>query len=130
MEVTLILNSRDFSDRLSTYKVKKELIAPKVITTLDYVEHVPIKRYRDVISFTLIPMSDDVANEDYDTLSAGVLTAIFTDPYSGSDRIQTVHIVTNLDAVYGIKSVDGNRYYKGSEIVLRATSPGQGEAAE
>ena len=127
MDITLVLNNRDFSSRVTKYSVTKELIAQKVVTTLDYVEHVPIKRFRNVIRFTLMPMSDETVADDYTALSAGTFTALYSDPHSDSLRTQTVHLVTDLDAVFGIKSVDGNRYYKGQEIVLRATQPGLGE---
>lgn len=130
MDITLILNEVDFSERVSKYNVKHEPIAPKIITTMDNVEHVPLKKFRTVIRFALMPVSDESAADDYETLSAGVFDATYTDPYAGGDRQQTVHLVTPLDAVFGLRSVDGNRYYKGGELELRAVAPGLGDEPE
>lgn len=130
MDITLVLNDVDYSSRISAYNVTHELISPKVITTMDNVEHVPLKKYRTVIKFALFPMSDETAADDYETLSDGVFDAIYTDPYAGGDRQQTVHLVTPLDAVFGLRSVDGNRYYKGGELEIRAIAPGLGDEPE
>ena len=127
MDVTLVLNGVDFSGRISKYRVTHELISPKVVTTADNVEHLTLKRFRTVIRFSLTPISVEVAENDYDTLSEGVFTATYTDPYAGGDREQTVHLVTNLDAAFGLRSVDGNRYYKGGELEIRAVAPGLGD---
>jgi len=130
MDVTLTINTRDFSGRLSKYSVKHEPIVRKVVTTMDYVEHVAIERYRTIIRFALIPISDDDAEYDYAALSEGVFSATYTDPYAGADVSQMMRLNTNLSAAYGIKSADGNHYYKGGEIELRAIAPGLGEEQE
>ena len=130
MDITLTLNERDFSGRVSNYEVTHEPIPSKIITTLDSVEHVTINKFRTVIKFRLIPSSDETANDDYTALSAGVFAATYTDPQAGGDRSQTVRLTTNLSAAFGLRSIDGNRYYKGGEITLRATSPGLGEEPE
>ena len=123
MDITLTLNGRDFSGRVDQYSVVKEIITGPVVTTMDHVEHAPIQRHRDVIRFKLIPSSDAVATLDYTALATGTFSATYTDPNTSTDRTKNVRVTSDLDSAFGIKSVDGNRYYKQGEIVLRATSP-------
>ena len=123
MDITLTLNGRDFSGRVSTYDVKKERIAGPVVTTLDDVEHAPKLKDRDVITFTLWPMTPAMAALDYTALSTGQFSGTYTDPYGNTTRTKTVRVVSDLDAAFGINSPDGNVYYKGAAIVLRVTSP-------
>lgn len=128
MDVALTFNGRDFHERLSTYKVSKETVPSPVVTTLDYGEHYAPPRYRDVITFRLFPLTDEQATEDFNALSVGTATAIYTDPTSNENDAKTVtksvRVMTNLDSVFGLRSADGNRYYKGGDIVLRAVMPG------
>lgn len=123
MDITLTLNGRDFSGRVDKYAVKKVIISGPVVTTLDYVEHAPIQKHRDEIRFTLIPSSDAVATLDYAALDDGVFSATYTDPNTSTNRTKNVRVTSDLNSVFGLKSVDGNRYYKQGEIVLRATDP-------
>jgi len=132
MDVTLTLNGRDFHNRLSTYEVRHELITGPVVETQDHVEHAPITKYRDVITFSLFPMSDTDAALDYAALASGQFSATYTDPThydseslageSSADKTATVRVVSDLDTIFGIRSVNGNRYYKQGSITLRAVS--------
>ena len=125
MDVTLKLNGRDYSDRISSYRVVHEPVSQRIVTTMDYLEHTPLKKYRTVIRFTLDSMSEEDAEADYNALSDGVFTAIYTDPYAG-ERTQTVHLTTDLDLVFVVTSTSGVRYYNGGELELRASAIGLG----
>lgn len=122
MDITLTLNGVDFSGRVSTYEVKKIVETVASITTLDGVEHV-VQRTRDQITFSLIPFSDATATADYNALKALQFSGTYTDPNANTTTTKTLRITSDLNAVFGLKSVDGNRYYKGGKIVLRAVSP-------
>ena len=122
INVTFVCNNRNLASRLSTYKVTKVVENVKVITTLDGVEH-PIQRTRDQITFSLIPFSDADATDDYNALSALVFSVRYTDPNTGTTRNRSLRVTSNLDAAFGLSSIDGNRYYKGGNIVLRAIDP-------
>ena len=122
INVTFVCNNRNLASRLSTYKVTKIVENVKVITTLDGVEH-PIQRTRDQITFSLIPFSDADATADYNALSALVFSVRYTDPNTGTTRNRPLRVTSNLDAAFGLSSIDGNRYYKGGNIVLRAIDP-------
>lgn len=122
IDVTLTINGRDLSQRLSTFMVEKEpFIHGGVVTTMDGAEHFGARRDRSIIRFSLIPATEEDEKLDYDALSANVLRVTFTDPCYAEDRPDVLFRVnSNLALAYGLRSVDGNRYYKGGEIELRA----------
>lgn len=122
IDVTLICNNRDFSLRLSTYKITKVVETVKSVVTLDGVEHI-VQRTRDQIVFSLIPFSDSTATADYSALRSLQFSVTYTDPNAGVVKTGTMRVASNLDAAFGLKSIDGNRYYKGGNITLRALSP-------
>lgn len=123
MDVTLEINGRDFSSRLSTYIVEQEITYPDMVTTMDGTEHYGKPHKRDVIHFSLLPFDDDTANQDYLALSDSSLLVNYTNPLAdGSEKLyKPMKIYSNLGAVFGLRSVNGKRYYKGGTITLRAT---------
>lgn len=123
MDVTLEINGRDFSSRLSTYRVEQEVTYPDMLTTMDGTEHYGKPYKRDVIYFTLFPFDDDTANQDYIVLADTSLTVNYTNPQAkDSEKLyKPMKLYSNLSAVFCLRSVNGKRYYKGGEIALRAT---------
>lgn len=124
MDVVFTCNSRDFHSRLSTYKVVKKVETASSVTTLDGVEHF-VQRTRDIVEFSLIPYSDAEATADYNALSQTVIYATFTDPYINASSTKEFRLATDLDAIFGLRSVNGNRYYKGGTIKLRSIQPNE-----
>ena len=123
MDVTLEINGRDFSSRLSTYRVEQEVTYPNMLTTMDGTEHYGKPYKRDVIYFSLFPFDDDTANQDYAILSDSSLSVNYTNPQADNAvrLYKDMKLYSNLSAVFGLRSVNGKRYYKGGEIALRAT---------
>ena len=123
MDVTLEINGRDFSSRLSTYRVEQEVTYPDMLTTMDGTEHYGKPYRRDVIYFSLFPFDDDTANQDYAVLSDSGLSVNYTNPQSDNAEklYKDMKLYSNLSSVFGLRSVNGKRYYKGGEIALRAT---------
>ena len=122
MDITLTLNNRNFAPRVSKYAVHKLVEEVRSITTMDGTEHA-IQRIRDEIVFSLIPYSDATCTEDYNALKALQFTARYTDPNTGNVSVRTLRVTSNLESAFGLKSIDGNRYYKGGDITLRAVEP-------
>lgn len=120
MDVTLKIGNLDLHEKLSTYSVQWEVTYQKVITTLDNVEHPFAAPKRAIVTFSLLPMDDTLAGTVYDALAEQTQTVTFTDPYNGADLVRTMRLTSSLDAAFGLKSVNGKRYYKGGEIQLRA----------
>lgn len=122
MDVTLTINDRDFSPRLSAYSVEKEVTYSKVVTTMDGLEHFAPAKYRDVIYFSLFPVDDDTSSEDFSVLSANYLEVSYTDPMEDSmlKEYRRMRLESNLSSAFGIRSINGKRYYKGGTITLRA----------
>lgn len=122
MDVTLEINGRDFSSRLSTYRVEQEITYPDIVTTLDGTEHYGKPHKRDVIYFSLFPFDDDTANGDYLVLTNSVLYVNYTNPQAKNSNklFRAMKLRSNLEAHFGLRSVNGKRYYKGGEITLRS----------
>ena len=117
MDVTLIVNGLDLSGKLSTYSVTDEVTYKKVITTLDGSEHPSGGTARPVVTFSLLPLTDEETAELYNKLSTFIFPATFT--RHGKDEQRNVRVVSNLSTTFLLRSVDGKRRYKGSEITLR-----------
>ena len=123
MDVTLKINGRDFSSRLSTYRVEQEITYPDMLTTMDGTEHYGKPYRRDIIYFSLFPFDDDTANQDYMVLTDPSLSVNYTNPQmDGAEKLyKQMKLYSNLSSVFGLRSFNGKRYYKGGEIALRAT---------
>lgn len=120
MDVILKIGDLDLSSHLSTYSVNWEVTYQKVITTLDNVEHPFASPKRAIVNFSLLPLDDDLASSVYDALAEQTQTVTFTDPYTASALVRTMRLTSNLEASFGLKSVNGKRYYKGGELQMRA----------
>ena len=122
MDVTLTFNGHDFSPVLSTYSVTYETEYRKVVKALDGTEYFGNPTRRPVVTFSLFPMTDAQAKEYYDALSIMIARCTYTDKATNTDRTLQMRLTTNLEYVFGLRSVDGNRYYKGGSITLRGVS--------
>lgn len=119
MECTLILSGIDFSQKLSTYQVGKEVTYGRVVTTLDNVEHASSGISRPILTFSFRPLSCQEVSNLYEVLKKFQFDVSYSDPYSNSEKIHTMRLVSDLEEVFLLKSIDGNKYYKGGKIQLR-----------
>ena len=122
MDVTLTINGRDFSSRLTQYSVEQEITYPDIVTTLDGTEHYGKPHKRDIINFRLMMFDDNQANEDYEALTADTLLVTYTNPQA-KNQLKTARVMkvtSNLLATFGIRSWNGMRYYTGGSIMLRS----------
>lgn len=119
MEIALTVNGMDLAPRVATYKVQREITYKKVVTTMDNVEHPYPGAAKDVISFTLLPMTDAEGAEVYDALAPLIFDAKYTSQYDRRDVTKRVRVISSLDSEFLLLSVDGKRRYKGGEIQLR-----------
>ena len=117
MDVTLVVNGRDFSKRLSTYSITEEVTYKKVVKTLDGVEHATKEPTRPIITFSLLPSTDEESAEDYRALAPLFVNATYT--RNGADEPGSFRVVSNLESTFLLLSVDGKRRYKGGHIQLR-----------
>lgn len=119
MDITLTISNVDFSPKLSTYHVTHEVTAQQMVTTMDGTEHSASWR-RPVVEFSMWPLTDAQCNQYYAALSRMEVTVAYTDPYLNANRTVVMRVASSLDAVFGLRSCDGNRYYKGGTIKLRS----------
>lgn len=118
IDVTFTLNNVDWSGKLSTYQVIVDSEYPITITTLDGTEHVFARR-RPSIQFSLIPLTDLEVQTLFNCLKNTTVTVQYTNPYNNRVDTATMRVTTNLIHIFGLRSVTGDRYYKGTEINLR-----------
>lgn len=118
IDVTLRLNGTDISGLLSTFNVTHQVEVREIMTSLDGTEHYATIR-RPEISFSLIPLSDEQTADLYNILSEITIPVVYTDPYLGNEAFGNMRVVSGLESTFGLRSIDGNRYYKGGTIVLR-----------
>lgn len=119
MDVTLTFNRFDFAPRVSDYRIEYETKYRKVVTALDGTEYAGNGTRRPIVTFMLLPMTDTQAAQCYNALSVMVATCTYTDTATNTDRSVQMRVTSNLESVFALRSVDGNRYYKGGAITLR-----------
>ena len=120
IDVTFKINNTDYSSLLSKYSVEYSVEKVKSVTTMDGTEHVTARK-RPVVSFSLIPLTDAQCATLYTALSSLNVTVKFTDPNYGV-RESTMRVTSSIKNTFGLKSTNGNRYYKGGTITLRQTT--------
>ena len=117
MDITLTIDGLALSHRLSTYSVTQEVTYRKIITTLDETEHPYPGKIRPIINFSLIPGTDEEDAALYDTLENLIFNVTYTE--KGEDVTRQMRLVSNLESVFLLKSVDGKRRYRQGTIRLR-----------
>lgn len=120
MNVTFQIGSLDLSKRISNYEVQMEVSYARVLKTLDGVEHAVRSSDRAVVSVSFSPMTDEEAAALYGALNSSAVTVKFSNPYTKAVETKTMRVVSNMNAAFALKSVDGNVRYKGGTIQLRA----------
>ena len=118
MTIELTINGVVFSRKLSTYRITQEVTYDKILTTVSGKEIAIGKKVRDVLTFSLLPLTEGEATSYYETLTSDNLEVVYTNV--GASRA-VMRLASNLDAVFLLDSVDGRRRYRGGEIVLRST---------
>ena len=121
IDVTFFFDGLSLSSLLSTYHVSHNVENNVSLTSLNGTQHIHSWR-RPEIQFSLIPITDQQATTIYNKLSSLTGTVSYTDPFLGN-RQATMRVQSNIDLVFGLRSVTGDRYYKGGVIVLRSVTP-------
>ena len=121
IDVTFELNGVDWSEKLSTYDVKYQPEEVKNIRTMDWAEHTFVAK-RPHITFSLMPLTDEECVSLYSILAAQTIPVTFTDPNQSTEPTMVMRLYSNIDHAFGIRSIDGNRYYKGTKITLRSNT--------
>lgn len=121
MDVTLTINGFNFAPVLSTYLTVYETDYGKTVKALDGTEYTGNFTSRPVVTFSLFPMTDATAQHYYNALTSSIPAVVtYTDKATNTDRTGQMRVTSNLEFTFGLRSVDGNRYYKGGAITLRA----------
>lgn len=119
MDITLKIDDHDLHAMLSAYMVRQEVQYRKVITTLDEVEHPYPGEEKSVVEFSLLPLTDATSAALYEKLTQKTVLVSFTNTVKGVDETKTMRLTSDIESAFGLKSFDGNRYYRGGNIQLR-----------
>lgn len=118
IDIVFKLNNVDYSQLLSMYSVVIETEYDEVIRTLNGTEY-GSPRFRPTVVFSLIPLTEAQSAALFGILKNGNITVTYSDTASNETRTSTMRLASNVESVFGLSSIDGNRYYKGSAITLR-----------
>lgn len=118
IDIVFKLNNVDYSQLLSKYTVTIETEYEDVIKTLDGTEY-GVPKYRPTIVFSLMPLTEAQSAALFNILKLGSITVTYTDTASNATQTATMRVVSNIESAFGLKSITGNRYYKGNAITLR-----------
>ena len=112
IDVIFTINGVDYSGLLSTYRVVCDIEYPHTMTAIDGTEYYGKMIRRPSIYFSLRPLTD-----------AETAAVVYTDPDTDTDYTAYMRFTSSISSAFGLRSIDGNRYYKGSEMCLRQLSP-------
>lgn len=119
IDITFKIGGTNYSALLSTYDVTYAAEYGESFTALDGTEY-GTPRFRPIITFSLIPLTEAQSAALYGKLSAAQSVSVqYTDPYQNAARTASFRVASDLNRVFALKSVDGNRRYTGAQIVLR-----------
>ena len=118
IDIVFRINNVDYSHLLSKFNVTIETEYPHTMTAIDGTEY-GYAMNRPTVTFSLIPLTDAQTAEFYANIASMNVICEYTDPYRNRTVSSTMRVMTSLESVFGLKSIDGNRYYKGTEITLR-----------
>ena len=120
MTITALINNVDFAPVLSTWNVTHEIAFSKVVSSLNGADRAFGRREKTIISFSLLPYTEEECAVYYDVLSTGIVSCTFTDN-DGSVKEKEMRLISDLESIFLLDSVDGKRRYKGATITLRQT---------
>lgn len=119
IDITFKIGGTNYSALLSTYDVTYVAEYGESFTALDGTEY-GAPRFRPIITFSLIPLTEAQSAALYGKLSAAQSVTIqYTDPHQNAVRTASFRVASDLNRVFALKSVDGNRRYTGAQITLR-----------
>lgn len=119
--LTLIINGIDISSRISTYALTRNVSYSRTVTTLDNIEHSSAAIIKPVLSFSLLPMTDAEVSTIYNALVSGngFVETQYTEPNENAIIQRTMRLNSDLENIFLLDSINGNRYYSGGTIQLR-----------
>lgn len=116
--ITLIFNDVDISNKLSTYNVIHRVEKPVELTMMDGTEYY-FQRRRPEITFSYLPLTDAEIRRLHNALSDLTGEVHYTDPNFSMEGFGQFRVISDIERIFALNSVDGNRYYKGGVITLR-----------
>lgn len=120
MTITALINNVDFAPVLSAWNVIHEITFSKVVSSINGDERAFGRREKTIISFSLLPYTEEECAAYYDALSTGIVSFTFTDS-DGAIKEKEMRLISDLESIFLLDSIDGKRRYRGATITLRQT---------
>lgn len=119
IDVTFTINSHNWSGKLSDYDVTNAVEVADMMTAIDGTEYA-ISRVRPIIRASFMPLSDEESAALYEDLSDNLVDIVYSNPHTDEDdKFGEFRVASDISATFGLRSINGNRYYKGGTIVFR-----------
>lgn len=120
--LTLIINGLDFSHRISSYSVRKVRDTSEVLRSIGGTEYAFFGDAQTEVNASFFPMTEIEAAEFYAAVSTGKFQMTYTDTYEGGIvATRNFRMMSDLEAVFLLLSVDGKRRYSGAQIQVRTS---------
>lgn len=120
--LTLIINGLDLSHRISSYSVRKVRDTSEVLKSIGGTEYAFLGDAQTEVNVSFFPMTEVETEEFYAAVSTGKFQMTYTDTYEGGIvATRNFRMMSDLESVFLLLSVDGKRRYSGATIQARTS---------
>ena len=120
--LTLIINGLDLSNKIASYSMRKFRETSEVLKSIGGTEYAFYGDAQTEVTVSFFPMTETEAAEVYAAASPGKFPMTYTDTYDGGIvETRNFRMMSDLEAVFLLMSVDGKRRYSGAPIQVRTS---------
>ena len=120
--LTYIINGLDLSGKIASYSVRKIPDTSEVMRSIGGTEYAFFGDMQTEVTASFFPMTETEAAAFLDAVRPGKFNLTYTDTYSGGKtETRSFRVISDLEAVFLLLSVDGKRRYSGAPIQLRTS---------
>ena len=117
--VTFKIENVDYSALAATLDYGQTPAKTKILTTLDGTDHQYIGKLKSIVTVSFIPLTTRQLSTLYELLNTYTVYVTYLNPYIGDVVTQYMRVDGDLEAAFGLLSVDGNGYHTGLSITFR-----------
>lgn len=120
--LTYIINGLDLSNKIASYSMRKMPKTSEVLESLGGTEYAFYGDTQTEVTASFFPMTETEATAFYDAVRSGKFQLTYTNTYGGGEtETRSFRLVSDLEAVFLLLSVDGKRRYSGAPVQVRTS---------